>query len=130
MTGSPLHRRALLAGGGAAVLAAAGFRTAAHAAPDDRAGGRRFTLTVLGTTDLHGNVFNWDYYADREFDDPAHNDVGLAKLSTLVKAVRQERGAHRTLLVDAGDTIQGTPLAYYYAKVEPIGRRRVHPMAA
>ncbi|MEU4743686.1 5'-nucleotidase C-terminal domain-containing protein, partial [Actinosynnema sp. NPDC023658] len=128
--GSPLHRRALLAGGAAAVLAAAGFRTAAHAAPDDRAGGRRFTLTVMGTTDLHGNVFNWDYYADREFDDSAHNDVGLAKLSTLVKAVREERGAHRTLLIDAGDTIQGTPLAYYYAKVEPIGRRRVHPMAA
>ncbi|MCC8248796.1 bifunctional metallophosphatase/5'-nucleotidase [Saccharothrix luteola] len=130
MTGSPLHRRGLLAGGAAAVLAAAGFRTAAHAAPDDRAGGRRFTLTVLGTTDLHGNVFNWDYFADREFDDSGHNDVGLAKLSTLVKAVREERGAHRTLLVDAGDTIQGTPLAYYYAKVEPIGRRRVHPMAA
>ncbi|WP_461120743.1 bifunctional metallophosphatase/5'-nucleotidase [Saccharothrix stipae] len=128
MTGSPLHRRALLAGGAAAVLAAAGFRTTARAA--DRTGGRRFTLTVLGTTDLHGNVFNWDYFADREFDDAAHNDVGLAKLSTLVKAVRQERGAHRTLLVDAGDTIQGTPLAYYYAKVEPIGRRQVHPMAA
>ncbi|MEU4443477.1 5'-nucleotidase C-terminal domain-containing protein [Actinosynnema sp. NPDC050801] len=128
MTGSPLHRRALLAGGAAAVLAAAGFRTTAHAA--DRTGGRRFTLTVLGTTDLHGNVFNWDYFADREFDDAAHNDVGLAKLSTLVKAVRQERGAHRTLLIDAGDTIQGTPLAYYYAKVEPIGRRHVHPMAA
>ncbi|KOX24744.1 nucleotidase [Saccharothrix sp. NRRL B-16348] len=130
MTGSPLHRRALLTGGAAAVLAAAGFRTAAHAAPDDRPGGRRFTLTVLGTTDLHGNVFNWDYFADREFDDSGHNDVGLAKLSTLVKAVRAERGAHRTLLIDAGDTIQGTPLAYYYAKVEPIGRRRVHPMAA
>ncbi|QFZ18000.1 bifunctional metallophosphatase/5'-nucleotidase [Saccharothrix syringae] len=130
MTGSPLPRRALLAGGAASVLAAAGFRSVAHAAPDDRAAGaRRFTLTVMGTTDLHGNVFNWDYFADREFDDSAHNDIGLAKLSTLVKAVRQERGAHRTLLIDAGDTIQGTPLAYYYAKVEPIGRRKVHPMA-
>lgn len=130
MTGSPLHRRALLAGGAASVLAAAGFPSAAHAAPDDRAGGtRRFTLTVLGTTDLHGNVFNWDYFADREFDDSGHNDIGLAKLSTLVKSLRRERGAHRTLLIDAGDTIQGTPLAYYYAKVEPIGRRKVHPMA-
>ncbi|MFD7653430.1 bifunctional metallophosphatase/5'-nucleotidase [Actinosynnema sp. NPDC059797] len=130
MTGSPLHRRALLAGGAAGVLAAAGFAPAAHAAPDDRtAGARRFTLTVLGTTDLHGNVFNWDYFADREFDDSGHNDIGLAKLSSLVKAVRRERGAHRTLLIDAGDTIQGTPLAYYYAKVEPIGRRKAHPMA-
>jgi len=34
------------------------------------------------------------------------------------------------LLLDAGDTIQGTPLAYYYAKVEPITRAHVHPMAA
>ncbi|HUQ60923.1 bifunctional metallophosphatase/5'-nucleotidase [Lentzea sp.] len=90
---------------------------------------RTFTLTVMGTTDLHGNLFNWDYYRDREFDDFAHNDVGLAKISTLVSQVRAEVG-QRTLLLDAGDTIQGTPLAYYYARVEPITRAHVHPMAA
>lgn len=92
---------------------------------------RTFTLTVMGSTDLHGNLFNWDYYLDREFDDFAHNDVGLAKISTLVNDVRSSVGRHRTLLLDAGDTIQGTPLAYYYAKVEPITRgAHVHPMAA
>lgn len=91
---------------------------------------RTFTLTVMGSTDLHGNLFNWDYYLDREFDDFAHNDVGLAKISTLVSQVRADVGRHRTLLLDAGDTIQGTPLAYYYAKVEPITRTHVHPMAA
>lgn len=92
---------------------------------------RTFTLTVMGSTDLHGNVFNWDYYLNREFDDYAHNDVGLAKISTLVNDVRSAVGRHRTLLLDAGDTIQGTPLAYYYAKVEPITRgAHVHPMAA
>jgi 2',3'-cyclic-nucleotide 2'-phosphodiesterase/3'-nucleotidase len=91
---------------------------------------RTFTLTVMGTTDLHGNLFNWDYYRNREFDDFAHNDVGLAKISTLVSSVRAEMGRHHTLLLDAGDTIQGTPLAYYYAKVEPITRAHVHPMAA
>ncbi|WP_434453014.1 bifunctional metallophosphatase/5'-nucleotidase [Lentzea sp. E54] len=85
---------------------------------------------MLGTTDLHGNLFNWDYYLDREFDDFLHNDVGLAKISTLVNNVRSAVGRHRTLLLDAGDTIQGTPLAYYYAKVEPITRAHVHPMAA
>ncbi|MEU7477930.1 5'-nucleotidase C-terminal domain-containing protein [Lentzea sp. NPDC042327] len=84
----------------------------------------------MGTTDLHGNLFNWDYYRDREYDDFAHDDVGLAKISTLVAGVRAEVGRHRTLLLDAGDTIQGTPLAYYYAKVEPITRTHVHPMAA
>jgi len=92
---------------------------------------RTFTLTVMGSTDLHGNLFNWDYYLNREFDDFAHNDVGLAKISTLVNDVRASVGRHRTLLLDAGDTIQGTPLAYYYAKVEPITRGvHVHPMAA
>ncbi|KJK42154.1 nucleotidase [Lentzea aerocolonigenes] len=91
---------------------------------------RTFTLTVMGSTDLHGNLFNWDYYRDREFDDYAHDDVGLAKISTLVHGVRDAVGRHRTLLLDAGDTIQGTPLAYYYARVEPITRTLVHPMAA
>ncbi|EBM0725750.1 bifunctional metallophosphatase/5'-nucleotidase, partial [Salmonella enterica subsp. enterica serovar Senftenberg] len=39
------------------------------------------------------------------------------------------RGAANTLLLDAGDTIQGTPLAYYYAKIDPITGGSVHPMA-
>ncbi|HEX6346039.1 bifunctional metallophosphatase/5'-nucleotidase [Umezawaea sp.] len=129
MTENPVRRRAVLAGTAAGVLAAAGFRPAAAQA-DTRGVDRAFTLTVMGTTDLHGNVFNWDYFADKEFDDSGHNDIGLAKISSLVTAVRQQHGEHRTLLLDAGDTIQGTPLAYYYAKVEPITRRRVHPMAA
>src|SRR4029079_16141153 len=34
-----------------------------------------------------------------------------------------------TLLLDAGDTIQGTPLAYYYAKIDPITGGSTHPMA-
>ena len=89
----------------------------------------RYRLTVLGTTDTHGNVFNWDYFKDAEYDDTAHNDIGLAKIATLVKAVRDERGAGNTLLIDAGDTIQGTPLAYYYAKIDPITDGSVHPMA-
>ncbi|MEU0667349.1 5'-nucleotidase C-terminal domain-containing protein [Streptomyces lavendulocolor] len=127
----PLNRRTFLgtsavAGAGAAVAGAVGTAPAA-AAP--RA--KRYSFTVMGTTDLHGNVFNWDYFTDREFDDKAHNDVGLAKISTLVDRVREEKGRRNTLLIDAGDTIQGTQLSYYYAKVDPITARRgpVHPMA-
>ncbi len=86
------------------------------------------TLTILGTTDLHGNVFNWDYFKNAEFDDAAHNDIGVAKAKTVID---RERAAARggVLVLDAGDTIQGTPLAYYYAKVQPIGGDVIHPMA-
>jgi 2',3'-cyclic-nucleotide 2'-phosphodiesterase/3'-nucleotidase len=33
------------------------------------------------------------------------------------------------VLLDAGDTIQGTPLAYYYARIDPITGGSKHPMA-
>ena len=39
--------------------------------------------------------------------------------------VREEKGRRNTLLIDAGDTIQGTQLSYYYAKVDPITAKRV-----
>ncbi|UQX04922.1 5'-nucleotidase C-terminal domain-containing protein [Streptomyces sp. RerS4] len=121
-------------GAAVAVAGTAGTPAAAQEAQGARqsAGGpRTYAFTVMGTTDLHGNVFNWDYFTDREFDDKAHNDVGLAKISTLVNQVRAEKGRRNTLLIDAGDTIQGTQLSYYYAKVDPITARRgpVHPMA-
>ncbi|MGZ0148016.1 bifunctional metallophosphatase/5'-nucleotidase [Kribbella sp. WER1] len=116
---------------GAAALAAAGFQSAPAYAGGP---GKTVRLTVMGTTDLHGNVFNWDYFKNAEYDDTAHNDIGLAKISTLVSAVRDriaaDRHAPRPLLLDAGDTIQGTPLAYYYAKIEPITGGHTHPMAA
>ncbi|WP_029287565.1 bifunctional UDP-sugar hydrolase/5'-nucleotidase [Cellulomonas sp. HZM] len=96
---------------------------------EHRHAGDDYALTVMGTTDLHGSALNWDYFKNAEYDDSAHNDIGLAKVSTLVNQVRAERGRSNTLLIDAGDTIQGTSLAYYYAKVEPISRTVKHPMA-
>lgn len=131
----PLNRRTFL---GTSAAAGAGVAIAGGAAVPAEAHGRghgrppkRYSFTVMGTTDLHGNVFNWDYFTDKEFDDKAHNDVGLAKISTLVDQVRREKGRHNTLMIDAGDTIQGTQLSYYYAKIDPITAKRgpVHPMA-
>src|SRR6476661_5275827 len=126
-------RRAVLTGG--AALAAAGYvadpALAATGGTDAALAARkkRVRLTVLGTTDLHGNVFNWDYYKDKEFDNAAHDDIGIAKVTTLIKGVRHDRRGEPILTLDAGDTIQGTPLAYYYAKVEPITGGTTHPMA-
>src|SRR3954470_21722827 len=58
-------RRGLLTG--AAALPAPAWAAPAVADSDERHGqqgrhGDRVRLTVMGTTDLHGHVFNWDYY--------------------------------------------------------------------
>jgi 2',3'-cyclic-nucleotide 2'-phosphodiesterase/3'-nucleotidase len=139
----PLNRRDFInrtaaTGAGVAIAGAAGAGSAQAA--DHRHGHQphpphrptTFSLRVLGTTDLHGHALNWDYFTDAEYDDATHNDVGLAKIATLVEQARAEKGHDRTLLIDAGDIIQGTQLSYYYARVEPItGARRgpQHPMA-
>ncbi|MFG2164681.1 bifunctional metallophosphatase/5'-nucleotidase [Micromonospora chersina] len=126
-TSSGASRRQVLA-----VAAAAATAPLIAGAPAEAASkpSKTWDLTVLGTSDTHGNVYNWDYYRDAEFDDSKHNDVGVAKLATLVNQIRAERKGKATLVLDAGDTIQGTPLATYYAKQEPITETgATHPMA-
>ncbi|WP_089101007.1 bifunctional metallophosphatase/5'-nucleotidase [Streptomyces hyaluromycini] len=133
----PLNRRKFLkksaaTGAGVAIAgAAAAPAQAAQASAAHAKQPKRYSLTVMGTTDLHGHVFNWDYFKDAEYSDKAGNAMGLARISTLVEQVRKEKGRRNTLLLDAGDTIQGTPLTYYYAKVDPITAKGgpVHPMA-
>nr|BFD85410.1 5'-nucleotidase C-terminal domain-containing protein [Streptomyces sp. Xyl84] len=130
-------KKSAVTGAGVALTGAAAAPAAQAAAAAPGAGhGRgphpkRYSLTVMGTTDLHGHVFNWDYFKDGEYKDATGNAQGLARISTLVNQVRAEKGRQNTLLIDAGDTIQGTPLTYYYAKVDPITAKGgpVHPMA-
>ena len=69
---------------------------------------KRVHIVVLGTTDLHGNLFPVDYYTDKP------DNRGLAKIATLIRQVRKEN--KNVLLIDSGDTIQGTPLEYYHNK--------------
>ncbi|WP_327655142.1 bifunctional metallophosphatase/5'-nucleotidase [Streptomyces sp. NBC_00483] len=128
-----LDRRSFLArsagtGAGVALAGAVAAPASAAAKPKKQ---KRYAFTVMGTTDLHGHVFNWDYFKNADYVDAAGNAQGLARVSTLVDQVRAERGRGNTLLIDAGDTIQGTPLTYYYAKVDPITAAGgpVHPMA-
>ncbi|MEW2432543.1 5'-nucleotidase C-terminal domain-containing protein [Micromonospora sp. NPDC047644] len=123
----PSRRQVLVAAAAAAttpLIAAAPAQAAGRPQP------RTWDLTLLGTSDTHGNVYNWDYYRDAEYDDSKQNDIGVAKLATLINQIRRERRGKATLVLDAGDTIQGTPLATYYAKQEPItATGEKHPMA-
>ncbi|MEU7611409.1 5'-nucleotidase C-terminal domain-containing protein [Micromonospora sp. NPDC049204] len=123
----PSRRQVLVA---AAAATAAPLIAAAPAQAAGRPRPRTWDLTLLGTSDTHGNVYNWDYYRDAEYDDSKQNDIGVAKLATLINQIRRERRGKATLVLDAGDTIQGTPLATYYAKQEPItATGEKHPMA-
>ncbi|WP_433149980.1 bifunctional metallophosphatase/5'-nucleotidase [Actinomadura nitritigenes] len=126
-----ISRRQALGGLTAAgALALAGWPGTAEAATPGRRPESDVTITVMGTSDLHSNAVNWDYYKDAAYSDSAGNVVGLARVSSLVKRIRAARGRERTLLFDAGDTIQGTPLGFYYATVEPITKTGLtHPMA-
>jgi 2',3'-cyclic-nucleotide 2'-phosphodiesterase / 3'-nucleotidase len=125
---SGITRRNILVGASAAgVLAAAGWPGAAQAAPPDKS----VSITIMGTSDLHSNAVNWDYYTDAVYSDSGGNAVGLARVSSLVNQVRADRGREHTLLFDAGDTIQGTPLGFYFATVDPVDETgAVHPIAA
>jgi len=66
----------------------------------------RIQITILGTTDLHGNIDPLDYYTNKP------DNRGLAKIATLIKRIRKEQP--NLLLIDSGDTIQGTPLESFH----------------
>ena len=124
----PTSRRTVLTG--AAALAAVGYTAGPAAAGTTKGGAPWARLTVLGTTDLHGNVFNWDYFKNAEFTNAAADDIGVAKVATLIEALKRKHRGEPVVTIDAGDTIQGTPLAYYYARIAPITDGGTHPMAA
>ncbi|MFE1884956.1 bifunctional metallophosphatase/5'-nucleotidase [Streptomyces diastatochromogenes] len=139
MSLSPMNRRDFVkksAVTGAAVAAAGTVAAAPAQAAEQQPekAPRTWSFSILGTTDLHSHVFDWDYYKDAAYTDKAGNSVGVARVATLIKQQREAKGEHRVLLVDAGDIIQGTSLAYYFARVDPItgtdGKRGPkHPMA-
>ncbi|HXT18631.1 MAG TPA: 5'-nucleotidase C-terminal domain-containing protein [Gemmatimonadaceae bacterium] len=76
-------------------------------------------LVVAATTDVHGRVRGWDYYAD------APDSLrGLARVATVVDSLRRVSVTY-PIVVDAGDIIQGSPLAYVAARVDTTMRNPV-----
>ncbi|MCH7322277.1 bifunctional 2',3'-cyclic-nucleotide 2'-phosphodiesterase/3'-nucleotidase [Solibacillus sp. MA9] len=80
-------------------------------------------LRILGTTDIHTNIMNYDYYKDAQ-----SNSLGLAKTAILIEEARKENP--NTLLFDNGDTIQGTPLGSYVQAVQKLKDGEMHPSVA
>ncbi|WP_430742027.1 bifunctional 2',3'-cyclic-nucleotide 2'-phosphodiesterase/3'-nucleotidase [Shewanella mangrovi] len=77
-------------------------------------------LRVLETSDLHTNIMDYNYYADKE--DPT---IGLARTASLIKAARDS--ASNSVLVDNGDLLQGSPMGDYVAH-HGIDKGDIHPV--
>jgi 2',3'-cyclic-nucleotide 2'-phosphodiesterase / 3'-nucleotidase len=83
------------------------------------------TITLLATTDMHGNLVPVDYVTNQPVP------RGLAKIATLIREARA--GNANTLLIDCGDTIQGTPLESVYQSIarsgaDPVGHKPAAPL--
>ena len=96
------------------VFSLAGCVPAAGTGTQPRGSSAPFDLVVISTTDVHGRVRGWDYYADS-----AEAGRGLSRAATIVDSVRAANPG-RTLLVDAGDLIQGNPFAYVAMKQDSV----------
>lgn len=87
-------------------------------------------LTLLTTTDVHGNINNWDYFRNAPYTERTGDTKGLASTASIVNAVRADKGAGNVVVLDNGDFLQGTPVDYYFAVQEPVTQTGLdHPMA-
>ncbi len=75
--------------------------------------GTRTTVALLETTDLHTNVLSYDYFKLAE-----DKSIGFERVASLITKARKE--FPNNVLLDNGDTIQGTALADYQALVNPL----------
>jgi len=69
-------------------------------------------LVVAATTDVHGRLTGWDYYAGTP-----DSLRGLARAATIIDSLRAA-SRDGLILVDAGDLLQGNPLAFVGARVD------------
>ncbi|MCB6179552.1 5'-nucleotidase C-terminal domain-containing protein [Rhodobacter sp. Har01] len=84
------------------------------------ANARRLDLRVLATSDLHGQILSYDYFANRPLF-----GTGLAQTAALIAAARAE--APNSILLDNGDFLQGSALTEMAAAAD---RRRGRPHPA
>ncbi|MEI5994114.1 5'-nucleotidase C-terminal domain-containing protein [Candidatus Enterococcus mansonii] len=78
-------------------------------------------LTILGTSDVHGQLWNWSYEDDKQ------TPVGLSQVSSIVNNVRSEN-PHGTILIDNGDMNQGTILTDDLYNKAPLVNEKPNPM--
>ena len=68
-------------------------------------------ILLLDTSDIHGQLYATNYTND--YAQSGTNNQGLTRVATYIKEMRAQY--ENLYLADTGDTIQGTPLTYYFA---------------
>ena len=68
-------------------------------------------ILMLDTSDIHGQLYATDYTADVSASGTYRQ--GLTRVASYVKEMRAQY--ENVFLADTGDTIQGSPLTYYFA---------------
>lgn len=77
------------------------------------ADGATAQVAILETTDVHSNILGYDYYKQKE-----DSSLGYERVATLIRQARAE--FPNNFLFDSGDTIQGTVLADFQARVQRV----------
>lgn len=72
-------------------------------------------IRILATSDVHGVIYPYEYASGAE------KPWGMSRLSSLIKELRDEH----TILVDNGDTLEGSPLSFYHDSQR---HGQLHPM--
>ncbi|MEZ9628491.1 bifunctional 2',3'-cyclic-nucleotide 2'-phosphodiesterase/3'-nucleotidase [Vibrio breoganii] len=82
-------------------------------------------LRLMETTDLHGNMMPFDYFANKY--EPSY---GFARTALIINEARDE--VNNSMLFDNGDLIQGSPMADYianqFAQDEDYLKSNPHPV--
>ncbi len=86
------------------MLLSATFALGVRAASDNEV-----RLTLIETSDVHGNFFPYDFLAGGK-----PGSGSLARAATYIDSLRLARGDDSVILLDNGDILQGQPTAYYY----------------
>lgn len=78
------------------------------------AAGDTVTVTILGTSDVHGRFMPWNYATDHE-----DRSGSMVQLSTMIRQIRAENP--NTILVDCGDAIQDNSVEQFNTgKAQPM----------
>ncbi|BCW87197.1 2',3'-cyclic-nucleotide 2'-phosphodiesterase/3'-nucleotidase [Alphaproteobacteria bacterium SO-S41] len=80
-------------------------------------------LRILSTTDIHMNLVDYDFVRDEPDE-----SIGLNRTAALIAEARKENP--NSILVDAGDLLQGSPMGDVVARVKPLTGDEVHPAYA